>query len=106
MIVPMETQPERTVLSWQRTGLGMLAVAGLVAHRAVGTARPALLVAAGITALLGLLMLGRLAPARYRQVCRRVAENRAVSDPTPARVATAGVVLAAVAAAAAVLMPD
>ena len=27
-----ETQPERTVLSWQRTGLGMLAVAGLLAR--------------------------------------------------------------------------
>ena len=31
-----ETQPERTVLSWQRTGLGVLALAGLLARAAVG----------------------------------------------------------------------
>ena len=103
--LPMETQPERTVLSWQRTGLGMLAVAGLLAHRAVGSERPALLVAAGATALLALGVLGRLGPARYRQVSRRVAEDRAVSDRTPARVATAVVVLTAIVAAVAVLIP-
>ena len=29
--------PERTDLAWQRTGLGILAVAGLLGHRALGS---------------------------------------------------------------------
>ncbi|MGY1846527.1 MULTISPECIES: DUF202 domain-containing protein [unclassified Blastococcus] len=105
MTDPVETQPERTALAWQRTGLGLLAVAGLVAHRAVGAERPALLVAGGVTALLGLLLLGALAPARYRQVRRRVADGGRVSSPALARAATATVVLTALAAAVAVLIP-
>ncbi|MCZ2858228.1 DUF202 domain-containing protein [Blastococcus sp. VKM Ac-2987] len=101
----VETQPERTALAWQRTGLGVLAVAALLGHRALGAGRPALLVAAGLTALLGLGVLGGLAPARYRQVRDRVAGGRAVTTPAPARAVTAVVVLTALAAAVAVLVP-
>jgi putative membrane protein len=100
---PAETQPERTALAWQRTGLGVLGVAGLVAHRAVEHENRLLLVVAGAAALLGLGVLGGLAPVRYRQVLRR----RAAGLPMPARgpltAATAAVVLTALAAAAAVI---
>ena len=102
MTPPVETQLERTALAWQRTGLGALAVAGLLGHRALHTDRPALLVAAGVAALLGLAVLGVLAPLRYRQVQRQVARGGAVCFPWVARAATGVVVLTALAAAAAV----
>jgi putative membrane protein len=93
---PIETQPERTALAWQRTGLGVLGVAGLLGHRAVEEERPVLLVLAGAAALLGLVVLGGLAPVRYRDVRGRVAAGTG---------ATATVVLVATLAAAAVLTP-
>ena len=65
-----ETQPERTALAWQRTGLGMMAVAGLLGHGAVERENPVLLAIAGAAALLALAVLGGLAPVRYRQVRR------------------------------------
>lgn len=99
---PAETQPERTALAWQRTGLGVLAVAGLLGHRALHTDRPLLLVAAGVAALLGLAVLGALAPLRYRQVRQRVTRGIAVCDPWVARAAAGVVLLTALAAAAAV----
>ncbi|MCA0144658.1 DUF202 domain-containing protein [Blastococcus sp. LR1] len=99
----VETQPERTALAWQRTGLGVLAVAGLLGHRALHIGSPTLLVAAGAVALLGLAVLGALAPLRYRQVRGRVERGRAVCDPWVARAVTATVLLTAVAAAVAVL---
>jgi putative membrane protein len=102
---PGETQPERTALAWQRTGLGMLAVAGLVGHRAVESERPLLLVLAGTAALLGLVVLGALAPVRYRDVRRRVAEGTGAAAPRMAAGATAAVLLVAAAAAVAVLPP-
>ncbi|MCF6506158.1 DUF202 domain-containing protein [Blastococcus sp. MG754426] len=102
---PVETQPERTVLAWQRTGLGLLAVAGLVGHRAVHLGRPALLVVAGVAALLGIGVLGGLGPARYHRVQQRVATGRPVGDRAAALAATAAVVLTALAAAVAVLIP-
>jgi putative membrane protein len=102
---PAETQPERTALSWQRSGLGVVAVAVLIAHRALLTGRPALLILAGGTVLLGLIVLGALAPLRYRRVRRRAAANRTVTDPLPARAVSAVAVLTALAAAAAVLTP-
>ncbi|MGY2085259.1 DUF202 domain-containing protein [Blastococcus sp. SYSU DS0539] len=105
MTAAMETQPERTALAWQRTGLGVLAVAALLAHRALEVGRPALLVVAGVAALLGLAVLGGLAPARYRQVQDRVAGGRAVTAPAPGRAVTAVVALTALAAAVAVVIP-
>ena len=99
----VETQLERTALAWQRTGLGVLAVAGLVAHGAVEHENRVLLVAAGIAALLGLGILGGLAPVRYRQVRSRRAADAPMASPRLLTAVTGAVVLAAVAAAAAVL---
>ena len=97
---------ERTLLAWLRTGLGVLAVAGLVGHRAVEQRNPVLLVAGGIAALLGLGVLGGLAPVRYRQVRRRVAGDTAAAAPHLVLAVTVTVVLADVAAAVAVLIPN
>ena len=95
---------ERTDLSWQRTGLGVLAVAGLIGFRAVAADRPALVVAAGLTALIGLGILGGLTPLRYRRLRDHRAEEADVSCPALVRAATAGVVLTALAAAVAVVI--
>jgi putative membrane protein len=100
-----ETQPERTALAWQRTGLGVLAVGGLLGHRAVEQERPVLLVLAGAVGLLGLAVLGALAPVRYRDVRRRVAAGTAVGAPRLVAGVTATVLFVAVAAAVAVLLP-
>ena len=94
---------ERTDQAWQRTGLGLLSVAGLLGYRALTSRTPALLVAAGVAGLLGLGVLGVLAPARYRQVQRRRATGEGVAAPGAVAAVTAAVVLVAVAAAAAVL---
>jgi putative membrane protein len=102
---PVETQPERTALAWQRTGLGVLAVAGLLGHRAVEQERPALLVLAGAGALLGLVVLGALAPLRYRDVRRRVAAGTGAAAPRLVAGVTTTVLLVAAAAAVAVLPP-
>lgn len=67
--------------------------------------RPALVVAAGLTALFGLVILGGMAPLRYRQFEDHRAEETDVSCPALVRAATAGVVLTALAAAVAVLIP-
>jgi putative membrane protein len=105
MSTPAETQPERTALAWQRTGLGVLAVAGLIGHRAVEEEQPVLLVLAGVGALLGLLVLGALAPVRYRDVRRRVATGNGAAAPRLIAGVTATVLLVAAVAAVAVLMP-
>ena len=103
MTPKVETQLERTALAWQRTGLGVIAVAGLVAHGAVEHENPVLLAAAGVAALLGLGVLGGLAPVRYRQVRRRRTAGTAMSAPGLVTAVTATVVLVAVAAATAVV---
>ena len=100
-----ETQPERTVLSWQRTGLGVLAVAGLLARAAVTGGAPVRLAVAGMVALLGLGVLGGLAPLRGRAVQRAVDRGTRVAVPRLALLATAVVVTAAGAALVAVLSP-
>jgi putative membrane protein len=99
-----ETQPERTALAWQRTGLGVLAVAGLLGHGAVQSGRPVLLAVAGAAALLGLGVLGGLAPLRYRQVRHQVTAGTGAAAPPPAAAVTAAVVLAGVAALVSVLV--
>jgi putative membrane protein len=100
-----ETQPERTVLSWQRTGLGVLAVSGLLARAAVTGDAPVRLVVAGGVALLGLGVLGGLAPLRARAVERAVDRGTGVAVPRLALLITAVVVTVAGAALVAVLSP-
>ena len=100
-----ETQPERTVLSWQRTGLGVLAVAGLLARAAVSGGAPGRLAAAGAVALLGLGVLGGLAPLRARAAERALERGAAVTVPRLALLATAVVVTVAGVALVAVLSP-
>jgi putative membrane protein len=102
---PPGVPAERTDLAWQRTGLGILAVAGLIGHRAVGSGRPALLVVAGVTALAGLGVLGGLAPARARFVRRRRIEGADVSARRSVTAVTAAVVAICLAAAVAVTVP-
>jgi putative membrane protein len=99
-----ETQPERTALAWQRTGLGLLAVAGLVAHAALTSGRTSLVVLACLVALSGLGVLGGLAPLRYRQVRRTVGGAAGVPAGRAVVGVTALVVLAAAVALAAVLL--
>jgi putative membrane protein len=94
----IETQPERTGLAWQRTGLGVAAVSAIVAHGGLLTGDPGLLVVGGAVALLGLAVLGAIAPYRYRRLLR--AEDADASAAVPRLAAFAlGVVLAAGAAA-------
>ncbi|RBY75250.1 hypothetical protein DQ238_20170 [Geodermatophilus sp. TF02-6] len=98
-----ETQPERTALSWQRTGLGVLGVAALLAHSAVAGDAPARLAAAGAVALLGLGVLGWLAPLRARAVHRAVGRGGGVAAPRLALLAAALVAAVAGATLVAVL---
>jgi putative membrane protein len=99
-----ETQPERTALAWQRTGLGVLAVGGLLAHAALTTGRLSLVVLAGAVALLALAVLGGLAPLRYRQVRRTVASDAGASVGRPVAAVAGVVLLVGAAAVAAVLV--
>jgi putative membrane protein len=97
-VSPPETQPQRTVLSWQRTGLGVLGIAALLAHAAVVDGGPLPLVLAAVVALTGLGVLTGLAPARARGLTRAPA-----AAPRAAALVTAAVVVTALAAAAALL---
>ena len=99
-----ETQPERTALSWQRTGLGMMAVAVLLAHGALRSREPAMFLAAGAAALLALAVLGGLAPVRYRQVRRTVTTGEGAGAPVVSAAVAAAVALVSLAALAAPLM--
>jgi putative membrane protein len=94
---------ERTELSWQRTGLGLLSVGGLLAARALHGGATALLVVAGVAALIGLAVLGLLTPFRYRLLQRRLRAGDGAAAPGVLAVVTGAVVLVAVAAAVAVL---
>jgi putative membrane protein len=89
---PGETQPERTALAWQRTGFGVLAIGGLLAHAALRVGRISLVVLACVVALLGLGILGALAPRRYRRV-RRIIGTDAPATAGRAAGLVAGVVL-------------
>jgi putative membrane protein len=104
-VTVQETQPERTVLSWQRTGLGVLAVSGLLARTAATGDAPVRLAVAGGVALLGLGVLGGLAPLRARALQRALGRGRGVAVPLLALVVTAVVLAVAGAALAAVLSP-
>jgi putative membrane protein len=104
---PRETQPERTALAWQRTGLGMMTVAVLLAHGALRSREEGMYLASGAAALLALLVLGGLAPVRYRQVRRTVHDEggtRSAVAPVVAATATGAVALVALAALTAPLL--
>lgn len=103
---PGDVSPsERTDLAWQRTGLGLLAVGGLLGARALHGAAPALLVVAGLACLLGLVVLGVLAPLRRRQLTQRRADQVDVHASRLMTAVTLAVVAVAVAAGVAVLTP-
>jgi putative membrane protein len=100
----VETQPERTALAWQRSGLGIIGIGGLVGRHALRATSPLLLVVAGTTALLGLTVLGALAPVRYRRLQQQADGGRPIAAvPDLVRVVTALVVLTGVAALITVL---
>jgi putative membrane protein len=91
---------ERTDLAWQRTGLGLLSVAGLIGARALKSGAPALLVVGGVALGIGLAVLTLLAPLRRRRL-RSTADD--VAAPGALAAATAAVVLVTLAAGVAVL---
>ena len=102
----MTTPPPgtRTGLAWQRTGLGLIAIAALIGARAFNTGETALLLIAGAAGLLGAGVLGVLTPLRIRLLQRRWAAGEAVSAPTAALAITTAVALIAVVSAVAVLV--
>ena len=104
MTAPRETQPERTALSWTRTALGVVAVAALIAHRAVVGGHPGVLVPVGICALLGVALAAGVGGARDRRVRALASRDEAVADPRIAALATAVVVLVGAVAAVSVLV--
>ena len=104
MTAPPGVPEERTALAWQRTGLGMLGVAALVAHSAVRHSEPALLALGGVAALLGLGVLGLLTPLRYRQVRRRLAADESTAEPRMVAAASVAVGLVGAAAVVAILV--
>jgi hypothetical protein len=101
---PPETQAARTALSWQRTGLGLLLVAGLLARGAAVRGQLLLVVPAAVVAVAGLVVLGVLGPRRQRSgdvAARTGGDARA---PRAAALATGLVVLAALCALAVELL--
>jgi putative membrane protein len=101
---PADVSPaERTDLAWQRTGLGLLSVGGLLGARALHSRAPALLVVAGVTALIGLAVLGVLAPLRRRMLRAHPAD--AAAPRVMASVTVAVVLVAGAAAVAVVAVP-
>ena len=101
---PGETQPERTALAWQRTALGVIAVAALMGHRAVVDRSPGLLLLAGACALLGVGLVSGVAAVRDRHARSAVVEGRSVLAPRLVGLATAVVVLVALAAGTSVVV--
>ena len=103
--VPVTTPPTgtRTGLAWQRTGLGLIAIAALVGARALNTGEEVLLITAGGAALVGAGIMGVLGPMRQRQLRRRTAADEDVAAPGAVAVLTLAVVLLAVLAGVAVI---
>ena len=101
---PIETQPARTALAWQRTGLGLLLVAGLLARSAVLHESVLVVVPAGVVAVAGLVVLGLLVPRRQRAGQAAADSGGDARAPRPAALVTGLVVLAAVCGLAADLV--
>ena len=104
-MTPPATPMERTDLAWQRTGLGLLSVGGLLGYRALSSGAAVLQVVAVVTGLFVLGILGVLAPLRYRLLERRRASGLGVGAPAAVAVVTAAVVVVALSAVAAILLP-
>ena len=94
----------RTLLAWQRTGLGLIAVGALMAARAFSTGSESLLVTAGAAALVGAAVLGLLAPLRVRRLRRRWAAGEGVAAPGAALTLSLAVILVAVTALGALVL--
>jgi putative membrane protein len=93
---PRETQPVRTALAWQRTGLGLLLVAGLLTRLAAERHAAVLIVPATVVAGSGLVVLGVLTPHRRRTSQLAATTGGPGHAPRAAALATGLVVLAAV----------
>jgi len=102
---PVETQPARTALAWQRTGLGVLLVAGLLGRGAAMDGELLLVVPAAVAALAGLVVLGVLGPRRQRAADAAARGGRDARAPGTVALATGLVVLTAVCALGAELVP-
>ncbi|WP_299956066.1 DUF202 domain-containing protein [uncultured Modestobacter sp.] len=90
-----ETQPDRTALSWQRTGLSMLLVAGLLTRSAAVHDDLRLVVPAAVTAIAALALLGTVTPRRQRDGQAAAGTGGDARAPRTAALATGLVVLAA-----------
>jgi uncharacterized membrane protein YidH (DUF202 family) len=99
-----ETQPARTALAWQRTGLGMLLVAGLLARSAVLHEELLLVLPTAVVALAGLAVLGVVASRRQRAAQAAAAVHGDARASGAVRLATALVVLTGACALAADLV--
>ena len=98
---PADMSPtERTDLAWQRTGLGLLSVSGLIGARALKNQATELLFVGGVALVIGLAVLTVLAPLRRRMLRNRTDD---VAAPRVVAAATAAVVLVTLAAGVAVL---
>jgi putative membrane protein len=98
------TQPARTVLAWQRTGLGVLAVAGLLVRSAAAHGRPVVLALAAVVAGAGLVVLGVLTRRRAVSAQQAAAHAGDARAPRLAAGVTGLVVLCAACALAADLV--
>ncbi len=101
----MSTPPPgtRTNLAWQRTGLGLIAIAALIGARAFNTGATSLLLIAGAAGLSGAGVLGVLTPIRLSRLQRQSAAGDDVASPGAIAFITAAVVLIGVLAGVAVL---
>ena len=101
---PVQTQAARTAMAWQRTGLSVLLVAGLLARSAASHGELLLVVPAAVVALAGLVVLGLLAPRRLRSGDVAARTGADARSPRTAAAATAAVVLTALCGLAAELL--
>ena len=103
MSSPSETQPARTALAWQRTGLSLLLVAGLLTRGAAVHGELVLVVPAAVVAIAALVVLGVLGPRRQRDGDAAARTGGDARSPGTAALVTGLVVLAPLCALAAEL---
>ena len=104
MSAPAETQAARTVLAWQRTGLGFLGVAGLLLRAAVEHDDLPVVAVASVVALAGLVVLGLLTRRRAVSAQRAADVAGDARAPRTAAVATGLVLVTGVGALVADLL--